>query len=91
MKAYRGSRTWAPLIRNLGHVDMNGEHQGPTTFPREKNQSIYWIGGWMDPRACLKGSEKRNISCPCQDSKSGPSSPLPNSYTDGNYTPAPGN
>jgi hypothetical protein len=35
---------------------------------RERAPAIYWIGGWMVPRARLDTVVKRKIPSPCRDS-----------------------
>jgi hypothetical protein len=37
-------------------------------YPRERAPYIYWIGGWVGPRAVLDAVMKRKIPTPCRES-----------------------
>jgi hypothetical protein len=41
----------------------------------------HWVGGWVGPSASLDLVEKRNIFCPCRESKPG-CQPITSHYTD---------
>jgi hypothetical protein len=45
------------------------------TLAPGKNPGIHLIGGWVVLRTCLGGLEKKKISCLCQESNFGLSSP----------------
>jgi hypothetical protein len=54
-------------------MEVSGQLHAPATIiPRkEPPASIHWIGGLVGPRAGLDATEKRRISCPCQESNPG--------------------
>jgi hypothetical protein len=77
-----GSRSIAPLIRNLRTrwrwvVKITSRPLYPGKEP-----PAHWLGGCVGPRAVLDGLEKRTIPCFCRDSESGYSWPYPSYCTD---------
>jgi len=45
--------------------------------PGERTPGIHSVGEWVGARACMDISEKKKISCPCQEQNTGPSSTYP--------------
>jgi hypothetical protein len=42
-------------------MELSGQFRTPTAFlfiPEERDPSIHWVGGWMDPRADLDSGAK---------------------------------
>ena len=72
MAAYRGKRSTAPLILNLGtrwKYVVNFTIQ--PLYPPGISHRSHWMGGWVGLTAGLSDLEKkRKISCPCLYSKS---------------------
>jgi hypothetical protein len=44
-------------------------------YRHEKENDTHLIGGWLSPRPGAEDPDKTKISCPCWNSKLGPSSP----------------
>lgn len=82
MKIYKGSKGSAPLILNLGTTRTRAVNFTPwPIYPRGKNASTHWIGGWVGHSASLNVLDKRKISWPSQDSNPRLSSPQLSHYT----------
>jgi hypothetical protein len=60
MNAYGGSRGTPPLILNLATIWRWGVNFRPL-YPRRKNPSIHWTGGWVGHTAGLNGFGERQI------------------------------
>jgi hypothetical protein len=50
-------------------MEVSGQLHAPAALPPgEKAPSIYWIGGWVGPKAVLDAVVKRKIPSPCRES-----------------------
>jgi hypothetical protein len=62
MKAYGGVDVQIHIFLTSSLVDGEWSASRPGRFtPGERAPSTHWIGGWVDPRACLDGVEKRKF------------------------------
>jgi hypothetical protein len=59
VKAYTGSRGTAPLILNLSTRRWLVNFTPRRHYPRGKNPSMHWIGGWVGPTAGLDVSKSK--------------------------------
>jgi hypothetical protein len=63
MKAYGGVDVEIHTFLNSALDGGKWSASRPGRFaPRERTPGIHWIGGWVDPRACLDDVEKREFS-----------------------------
>jgi hypothetical protein len=59
---YGGVDVWIHIFLTLALAggEWSASHPGHFT-PGERALGTHWIGGWMDPRACLDDVEKRKF------------------------------
>jgi hypothetical protein len=51
-------------------MGVSGQRHAPAAlYPRGKDPSTHWIGGWVGPRAGLDAGARRKILCSCRGSK----------------------
>jgi len=68
MKAYWVRGGIAPRILDLALDGGDWSDSRPGRFtPTERDPGTHWIGGWVDPRACLDAVVKGKIPSPCWD------------------------
>jgi hypothetical protein len=50
-------------------MGVSGQRQAPAAlYPRGKDPSTHWTGGWVGPRAGLDAEAGRKILCLCRGS-----------------------
>jgi hypothetical protein len=42
-------------------MEVSGQLHAPAALPGKITLGTHWLGGWMDPRACLGTMKKRKI------------------------------
>jgi len=45
-------------------MEMSGQPHASATLCLAKESPVFWIGGWVIPRASVDSLKKRKISCP---------------------------
>jgi hypothetical protein len=62
MKAYGGVDVQVHIVLTSALVGGEWSVSRPCRFtPGEREHGTHWIGGWVDPRACLDNVEKRKF------------------------------
>jgi hypothetical protein len=62
MKAYGGVDVWIPIFLTSALVRRELSASHPDCFtPGERAPGTLWKGGWVGPRTCLDGMEKRKF------------------------------